>query len=184
VRHGRGAPAFAWLEGGALVLGQRVAGAEEASLDGSGTVRAGGSGGGPLADGEARVRVWSAATLGYLAGLAAGALQATVAHAQAREQFGAPLAALPAVQARLADAKLLADGVLLLAWEAASPEDGDPALRAAALLWAGRAARDVTAWAHQAHGAVGFALESGVHRAYRRAKSLEAWTRAAVSAQA
>jgi alkylation response protein AidB-like acyl-CoA dehydrogenase len=51
------------------------------------------------------------------------------------------------------------------------------------LLWAGRAARDVTASAHQVHGAVGFALESGVHRAYRRAKSVEAWTRAVVGAQ-
>ena len=86
------------------------------------------------------------------------------------------------MQARFADAKLLADGIELVAWHAAAPESGDDALRADALLWAGGAAREVTASVQQVYGALGFALESGVHRAYRRAKSVQAWTSAAVSA--
>ena len=39
------------------------------------------------------------------------ALELAVEHARTREQFGAPLAALPAVQARLADAALATDGL-------------------------------------------------------------------------
>jgi alkylation response protein AidB-like acyl-CoA dehydrogenase len=39
----------------------------------------------------------------------------------------------------------------------------------------------VTATAQQVHGATGFALESGLHRYYRRAKSLEIWNAALCS---
>lgn len=181
VRHGEGAAQAAQIDANALALTATATGAgvRVPTLDGSGTVRANLLDG-TVPGGEARVRAWSAATLGYLAGLAAGALDGAVAHARSREQFGSPLAALPAVQARLADARLLADGIELLAWQAAAPDEGDPALRGDALLWAAGAARDVTASAHQVYGAVGFALQSGVHRAYRRAKSLQAWTTAVV----
>jgi alkylation response protein AidB-like acyl-CoA dehydrogenase len=127
-----------------------------------------------LADGPERVRAWSATTLGYLAGLAAAAVDRTVEHVRSREQFGAPLGALPAVQARLADAGSVRDGLLLVAWTAADP-DG-PALPADELAWAGSACREVTATAHQLHGAIGFALETGLHRLYRRAKTVQAWT--------
>ncbi len=71
--------------------------------------------------------MWGAVTLAYLAGLADGALAKAVEHARSREQFGAPLAALPAVQARLADAALARDGLVLCAWAAAAP--GQPASR-------------------------------------------------------
>ena len=47
-----------------------------------------------------------------------------------------------------------------------------------ALLWAGDACCEVTASAHQVHGAVGFALESGLHLYYRRARSTQAWAAA------
>jgi alkylation response protein AidB-like acyl-CoA dehydrogenase len=33
----------------------------------------------------------------------------------------------------------------------------------------------VTAHVHQVHGAIGFALEGGVHRFHRRAKTVQAW---------
>ena len=153
----------------------------ETTLDGSGTVKATLIGE-VRSEGRASVRAWSAATLAYLAGLARGALDGAVEHARTREQFGAPLGALPAVQARLADAALLADGIALLAWQAAAPEEGEPPLREHALLWSSAAARDVTASVHQVYGGFGFALESGVHRAYRRAKSVQLWTTAAIRA--
>jgi alkylation response protein AidB-like acyl-CoA dehydrogenase len=77
------------------------------------------------------------------------------------------------VQGRLADAALARDGLGLVAWEcASSPEDGLPR---EALAWAGRACCEVTRQALQVHGGIGFALESGVHRPYRRAKAAQAW---------
>lgn len=114
-------------------------------------------------------------TLAYTAGIAEGALAKGIEHAASREQFGAALAALPAVQSRLADAALLRDGLLLSAWSAASAESDFPQ---DALRWAGAACREVTAHVQQVHGGVGFALEGGVHRFYRRAKTLQVWTEA------
>ena len=101
----------------------RVEGGErEPTLDGTGTLR------GVETSGRfepARLQAWGVVTLAYLAGLADGALDKAVAHARSREQFGAPLAALPAIQARLADAALARDGLLLSAWSAAAG-DGFP----------------------------------------------------------
>ena len=82
----------------------------------------------------ARLHAWGAVTLAYLAGVADGALEKAVEHAKSREQFGAPLAALPAVQAHLADAAMARDGLLLSAWSAADPEAGFPR---DSLAWAG-----------------------------------------------
>jgi acyl-CoA dehydrogenase-like protein len=154
----------------------------ERTIDGTGTVLAAIEELEPLAQASAETRwaAWTAATLAYLAGLAGAASEAAVAHARAREQFGRPLASLPAVQARLADAALAVDALALTAWHAATPL-GDPARGAPALLWAGAACRDVTASAHQVHGAVGFALESGLHRFYRRAKAVQVWAAAVCS---
>ena len=98
-----------------------------------------------------------------------------------RAQFGAPLAALPAVQGRLAEAALLRDGLLLLAWESATEGLGLPR---EALAWAGPACCEVTRQALQVHGGIGFALESGVHRPYRRAKAAQVWADAVLDATA
>jgi hypothetical protein len=130
-----------------------------------------------------RWRAWAAAILGYLAGLGSSALSSTVEHAKQRQQFGAPLAALPAVQQRLADAAVIVDGLVLTAWRAAAVEHDQRSL-APGLLWAGGACREVTASAHQVHGAVGFALETGVHVAYRRAKTVQIWAAAVCRAAA
>jgi Acyl-CoA dehydrogenase, C-terminal domain len=155
VRHGAG-----HVDGGVL----------EPTLDGTGTLR----------EVELRVqagpeqwRAWGAVTLAYLAGLADGALAKAVEHARSREQFGAPIGSLPAVQARLADCALIRDGLALSAWAAADPESG---FAADALVWAGGACREVTAHAMQVHGGIGFALEGGLHRFYRRAKTVQVWT--------
>lgn len=123
---------------------------------------------------EARARwvAWSGTTLAYLAGLASASLALAVEHARTREQFGAPLAALPQVQSRLARAAVAVDGMALLAW--ASADAGVP-LPVAELTWAAATASDIAASAHQVHGAVGFALEPGLHRFSRRATSMQAW---------
>src|SRR4029450_4581540 len=113
------------------------------------------------------------------AGLAARALELAVEHARAREQFGAPLAALPAVQSRLADASLAAEALTLLAWASAVNEG---AIQDGELRWAAAACCDVTASAHQVFGAVGFALQSGVHVYYRPARAVQAWTAAVCDA--
>jgi len=155
----------------------RVEGGErEPTLDGTGTLRGVEL---PLPDDAGRLRAWGVVTLATMAGIAEGALAKGIEHAASREQFGAPLAALPAVQSRLADAALLRDGLLLSAWSAAAPDAGFPR---DALAWAGGACREVTAHVHQVHGGVGFALEGGIHRFYRRAKTVQVWTNALLEA--
>ncbi|MGL6278764.1 MAG: acyl-CoA dehydrogenase family protein, partial [Gaiella sp.] len=176
-RHLRGAALVAHPAAGAslaLVTVGREEGVDEATLDGSGTVRGlrlEGRGE-PAEDAVARLHAWVAATLGYQAGLADAALAHGLAHVRSREQFGAPLGDLPTVRSALADAALACDGLLLLAWEAAS----DDAVPWEALAWSGRACREVTAQVLQVHGGIGFALEGGVHRFYRRAKTVQVWS--------
>ncbi len=170
--------------GGPLALGGRVrhgsgrweGGEREPTLDGTGTLR--GVDARTPTD-PARLRAFGATTLAYLAGLADAALEKAITHATSREQFGAPLSALPAVQAHLADAALTRDGLALSAWSAADPDEGFPR---DSLAWAGRACRDVTAHVQQVHGGIGFALEGGIHRYYRRAKTVQVWTDALLEA--
>jgi hypothetical protein len=179
IRHGAGAEWCAVPLPGGLALGRPGEGASrEATIDGTGTVRATVTDLQPLspADAEVRLRLSGAATLGYLAGLGAAALDETVRYARSREQFGKALAALPAVQSRLADAALAVDGLAVVAWSAAVSEG--PPLPASSLTWAGSACRDITATAQQVHGAIGFALETGLHRYYRRAKTVQVWATA------
>jgi hypothetical protein len=182
-RHGRHTAALAVpLRGGGLGLGPPATDPRaELTLDGTGSVLVEVAAIGQLEEVAAAScwRAWNAATLAYAAGLAKRALELAVAHARTREQFGAPLAALPAVQSRLADAALATVGLELLAWSAAANGDG---LQDGELRWAGSACCEVTAAAHQVHGAVGFALETGVHVLHRRARSAQAWAAAACSA--
>jgi hypothetical protein len=182
-RHGRDARSLAApLGGGGLALGPPASEARpEPTLDGSGTVLVELWAQTPLEPEIATScwRAWNAATLAYLAGLAQASLERTVEHARAREQFGAPLAALPAIQSRLADAALATESLTLLAWAAATNDGG---LQEAELRHAGTACCEVTATAHQVHGAVGFALEAGLHAAYRRARSVHSWADAACAA--
>jgi len=178
-RHGIGAPSLAVpLRRGGLALAAPSSEARpEATLDGSGTVRVDVGVVGELESVAAAAcwHAWTAATLGYVAGLAGQALALAVEHARTREQFGSPLAVLPAVQSRLADAALGVDALTLLAWACTTDVRSLPAPE---LLWAGGACCEVTASAHQVHGAIGFALETGLHRFYRRARALHAWTTA------
>ena len=175
VRHGTGQSEAAFvITNGGLAVGPIGEAKREPSLDSVGTILVEPRQGQRLKDADARWRAWNAATVAYLAGLADSAVAQSVQHVSSREQFGAPLAALPAVQARLADAALARDGLLFAAWSLAAPEtDGTDIL-----VWAGGACREVTMIAQQAHGAIGFALESDLHRAYRRAKTVQVWAEA------
>jgi hypothetical protein len=168
--------------GGGLALGTPTGESRaEPTLDGTGTllVEIGASGELEPVAAAACWRAWNAATLGYLAGLASRALERAVEHARSREQFGAPLASLPAVQSRLADAALATDAITLLAW-AATANDG--AVQDGELRWAGSACCEVTGSAQQVHGAVGFALETGLHSYFRRARATHTWAVAACDA--
>ena len=182
-RYGRGAASLAVaLPRGGLGLGPRSSEARpEVTLDGTGTVLVEVSAIGQLEEVAAAAcwRAWNAATLAYLAGLAQRSLSLAVDHARAREQFGAPLASLPAIQSRLADAALATDALTLLAWAAVTSDAG---LQEPELRWAGAACCDVTASAHQVHGALGFALETGLHVYHRRARSVASWAGAACAA--
>jgi len=99
-----------------------------------------------------------------LLGLLDRAIDLAVAHVQAREQFGQPLAAFQGVQFQLTEAEVERAGLDVLAkyalWsvQSASREAVDDAL---ALRMAALEAAEVTfRVAHQVHGAMGFCDES------------------------
>jgi butyryl-CoA dehydrogenase len=112
------------------------------------------------------VASWTAAGVGYLAGLGEGALEMTIAYVSQRRAFGSTLAALGPVQQLLAGAATAVTGVRLLA--GASP-DGD------ALVHAGVAVAGACAACHQVTGAIGFTLEYPLHRYTQRARALAVW---------
>jgi hypothetical protein len=117
------------------------------------------------------VEIWMAASIGYLVGLGEGALALTVGYVRERRAFGSTLAALPAVQQRLADAATAVRGVRLLAVE--RPD-------VTALAHAGPAVADACAACHQVTGAIGFTLEYPLHRYTQRARGLAAWNDALI----
>jgi hypothetical protein len=116
--------------------------------------------------GAAAVATWTAASVGYLAGLADWALALALDHAKGRRAFGTTLAGLAPVQQRLADAATTTRGLALLAHDRPGR---------AALAHAGHAAVEVTAACHQVAGAIGFTLEFPLQRAYRRARAVQLW---------
>ncbi len=120
----------------------------------------------PGGTGRAAADAWTAASIGYLAGLGQGALDLTVGYVRQRRAFGGPLGALAPVQQLLADAATAVRGVALLA---AEPPDSD------ALAHAGPAVAEACAACQQATGAVGFTLEYPLHRYTQRARALSAW---------
>ena len=109
---------------------------------------------------------WTAASVGYLAGLGQGALDLTLGYVRERRAFGRTLAALAPVQQLLADAATAVRGVRLLAGE---HPDAD------ALAYAGPAIAEACASCQQATGAIGFTLEYPLHRYTQRARALATW---------
>jgi hypothetical protein len=122
---------------------------------------------------EQRMTAWTAASTGYLSGLADEALRLALEHAHSRRAFGEPLSALEPVQQMLADAATLVEGLRLLTHD----EPGG-----AALAHAGEAAERATSICMQVTGALGFTLEFPLQRAYRRSRAARSWADSVLTA--
>jgi butyryl-CoA dehydrogenase len=127
-------------------------------------------------DGEAwavALKAWTAAGIGYLAGLGLGALDLTSDYVRQRRAFGGTLAGLAPVQQLLAGATTALRGLQLLAGDA---PDAD------ALAYAGPAVAQACAACQQVTGAIGFTLEYPLHRYTQRARALATWNDALLQA--
>ena len=109
-------------------------------------------------------------------GIAQGALDASIAYAKERVQFGKPIATLQAIQWMIADMATEIDAAQLLVYRAAwNKDNGRPyGIEAAmAKLFASETATRVAGKAIQIHGGYGFTESYPVERAYRDAKITE-----------
>lgn len=110
------------------------------------------------------------------AGVAMGALDAAVAYAKERVQFGKPISANQGIQWMLADMAVRTEAAHLLTMNAARLKDaGLPYGKEAAMakLYAAEAAMDVTTRAVQIHGGIGYTRSYPVERMMRDAKIME-----------
>src|SRR5581483_4780190 len=109
-------------------------------------------------------------------GIAQASLDAALAYAQEREQFGRPIAEFQGLRWMLADLALAVDAARLLTYRAAWQRDaGRPYGRAAAMakLHASETAMQAATKAIQIHGGYGYMRESPVQRYFRDAKITE-----------
>ncbi|MEW6368490.1 MAG: acyl-CoA dehydrogenase family protein [Acidobacteriota bacterium] len=113
----------------------------------------------------------SIAALGL--GIARAAYEAALAYAKTREQFGAPIANLQAIQFMLADMHARVEAARMLIMRAAAWKDtGRSTTRQSAMakLFAGETAVRVSNDAVQIHGGYGYIKEYPVERYYRDSK--------------
>ncbi|MDI3327791.1 MAG: acyl-CoA dehydrogenase [Alicyclobacillaceae bacterium] len=106
-------------------------------------------------------------------GIAQGALDAAIAHAKEREQFGKPIGQFQAIQFKLADMATRIEAARLLTYQAAWLEDnGLPYGKASAMakMFASDTAMYVTTEAVQIFGGYGYIREYPVERYMRDAK--------------
>src|SRR5207237_3135492 len=116
----------------------------------------------------------AAAAMGV--GLAQGAYDLAFAYAQARRQFGKPIAKFQAVQFQLADMAVEIEAGRQLVYRAAwlKDQDRDFALAAAqAKLYTGELSNRAVNAALQIHGGYGYMDEYPISRLYRDQKILE-----------
>jgi butyryl-CoA dehydrogenase len=109
-------------------------------------------------------------------GIAQAALDASVAYAKERVQFGKPIATLQAIQWMIADMATEIDAARLLVYRAASCVDnGQPYSTEGAMakLFASEMATRVAGKAIQIHGGYGYTESYPVERNYRDAKITE-----------
>ena len=109
-------------------------------------------------------------------GIAQAALDASIAYAKERVQFGKPIANLQAIQWMIADMAMEVDAARLLVYRAASCVDnGRPYSTEGAMakLFASETATRVAGKAIQIHGGYGYTESYPVERNYRDAKITE-----------
>jgi len=109
-------------------------------------------------------------------GTAQGALEKAISHVKKRRAFGAPLASLQIVQAKIAEMATLVEAGRSLLYRAALSVDAgeiDPALVAMAKWYTCEIAVKVADEAIQLHGGYGILKEYGVEHYWRDAKVFE-----------
>jgi alkylation response protein AidB-like acyl-CoA dehydrogenase len=106
-------------------------------------------------------------------GIAQAALEASVAYADEREQFGQPIGDFQAIGHKLADMDTKVAAARLLTHQAAAKKEaGERFVKAAARakLYASEVSREVANEAIQVHGGYGYTKDFPVERYYRDAK--------------
>ncbi len=106
-------------------------------------------------------------------GIAQGAMEASIAFANDRRQFGKPIAKFQAIQNMIADMATEIQASRLMVYEASRMKDaGLPFSKESAMckLFASETAMRVTANAVQIHGGYGYTTDYPVERYYRDAK--------------
>ncbi len=109
-------------------------------------------------------------------GIAAGALESTIAYVQERKQFGRSIAAFQNTQFQIADMATKVEAARMLVYKAAMAKATQKSysLEAAmAKLYAAEVAMEVTTKAVQLHGGYGYTREYDVERMMRDAKITE-----------
>lgn len=109
-------------------------------------------------------------------GIGLCALEASKKFSSEREQFGAPISKLQAIQFHIADMATKLQAARMLTWDAAQRKDlGQEYSKAAAMakLYASEAAMWIATKAIQVHGGYGYTKEYVVERNFRDAKITE-----------
>ena len=109
-------------------------------------------------------------------GIAAGALEATIAYVQERKQFGRPIAAFQNTQFQIADMATKVEAARMMVYRAAmakATQKNYSVEAAMAKLYAAEVAMEVTSKAVQLHGGYGYTREYDVERMMRDAKITE-----------
>ncbi len=103
-------------------------------------------------------------------GICQGSLEASVAYAKEREQFGRPIGSFQLVQAMIADMRVQADAARMLVWRAGDLKDkGRPNTTETSIakLYATEAAQNCAHLAIQVHGGSGYVDDHPVERYFR-----------------
>ena len=109
-------------------------------------------------------------------GIAAGALESTIAYVQERKQFGRAIAAFQNTQFQIADMATKVEAAKMLVYKAAMAKATQKVYSveaAMAKLYAAEVAMEVTTKAVQLHGGYGYTREYDVERMMRDAKITE-----------
>lgn len=109
-------------------------------------------------------------------GVSERALEITVDYLKEREQFGAPLAVLPAVQHRCADSYIALDAMRWIMWQTAWKlgEEREASRDVLATkFWAASAGSQIGSATQHLHGGMGVDVDYPIHRYFLRAKQCE-----------